>query len=372
MPRNPSRVPSYRLHRPSGQAVVTLHGKDHYLGKHGSPQSRAAYDKLVGEWQARGRTPADPGGDGITVAQLILSYWRHAERHYVKDGQPTSQLPLIKTALRTLRELYGAEPAARFGPLSLVAVRSKFVEAGLARETCNSHVARIKRTFRWAVRQELVSPSVWHGLQAVEGLAKGRTTAPDHAPVGPVPAEHVEAILPFVRAQVAAMIHLQDLTGMRPGEVVLMRGCDIDTSEVPWKFTPHSHKTEHHGRGRTILLGPKAVEVLKTWLTDDPQAYLFQPRGLALRPRKHRKGKWSPGRRYTGASYGRRVREACSRAGIPSFGPNRLRHNAASRIRRQFGLEAAQTVLGHARADVTQIYAERDLSKAKEVISMIG
>src|SRR5690242_20543256 len=50
MPSRSSRIPSYRLHKPSGQAVVTLAGKDHYLGLHGTPQSRAAYDRLITEY----------------------------------------------------------------------------------------------------------------------------------------------------------------------------------------------------------------------------------------------------------------------------------------------------------------------------------
>ena len=41
-------------------------------------------------------------------------------------------------------------------------------------------------------------------------------------------------------------------------------------------------------------------------------------------------------------------------------------------IRTRFGLEAAQIVLGHARADVTQIYAERDMTKAHSVMAEIG
>jgi hypothetical protein len=52
--------------------------------------------------------------------------------------------------------------------------------------------------------------------------------------------------------------------------------------------------------------------------------------------------------------------------------PNQLRHTAATEIRARFGLEAAQAVLGHAKADVTQVYAERDLSKAVEVMRQIG
>jgi hypothetical protein len=41
MPRAP-RKPSYRLHKRTGQAVVTIDGKDIYLGKHGSRPSKAA------------------------------------------------------------------------------------------------------------------------------------------------------------------------------------------------------------------------------------------------------------------------------------------------------------------------------------------
>jgi len=54
------------------------------------------------------------------------------------------------------------------------------------------------------------------------------------------------------------------------------------------------------------------------------------------------------------------------------FHPHQLRHNYATYIRKQFGLEASQVLLGHSRADVTQIYAERDMTKAEEVARKIG
>ena len=37
-----SRVPKYRRHKPTGQAVVTLCGKDHYLGTHSMTSSGKA------------------------------------------------------------------------------------------------------------------------------------------------------------------------------------------------------------------------------------------------------------------------------------------------------------------------------------------
>jgi site-specific recombinase XerC len=49
-----------------------------------------------------------------------------------------------------------------------------------------------------------------------------------------------------------------------------------------------------------------------------------------------------------------------------------LRQNAATRLWQQFGLEAAQVVLGHQSAAVTQIYAERDHAKEAEVMKKVG
>ena len=57
---------------------------------------------------------------------------------------------------------------------------------------------------------------------------------------------------------------------------------------------------------------------------------------------------------------------------VQPFSGMRIRHAAATRIRKAYDLEAAQVVLGHAKADVTQIYAERDLAKARDVMAAIG
>jgi integrase len=54
------------------------------------------------------------------------------------------------------------------------------------------------------------------------------------------------------------------------------------------------------------------------------------------------------------------------------WAPNQLRHAAATEVRREFGLGAAQVILGHSQANVTQVYAERDLAKGMEVAKQIG
>jgi hypothetical protein len=79
-------VPGYRRHRPSGQAVLTLSGQDHYLGPHGTKVSKAEYDRVVAEWLARGRRPLvdqeDAGAGEITIIELVAAYVRYAKGYY--------------------------------------------------------------------------------------------------------------------------------------------------------------------------------------------------------------------------------------------------------------------------------------------------
>ena len=67
-----------------GQAIVTLDGRDFYLGPHGTQTSKREYDRLVGEWQANGRRlPVEPG-TVVTVTELCAAYWRFCKTYYVK------------------------------------------------------------------------------------------------------------------------------------------------------------------------------------------------------------------------------------------------------------------------------------------------
>jgi hypothetical protein len=41
-------------------------------------------------------------------------------------------------------------------------------------------------------------------------------------------------------------------------------------------------------------------------------------------------------------------------------------------LRREVGIDAARTILGHSDADTTSIYAERDLETAREAMARLG
>jgi integrase len=219
------------------------------------------------------RAPAD-----LTVYELLAAFLRHAEQYYRKDGRPTGELREHKIVLGVLGEAYGHTPARDFGPLALKAVRHGMVRAELARGVINQRVGRIKRVFKWAVSEELVPAPVFQALSAVEGLRRGRSDARETGPVLPVPDDLVEKTIPFLNRQLAAMVRLQRLTGMRPGEVCSMRPRDLDVSGPVWLYSPAAHKTEHHGRRRVVPVGPRCQELLRPYLARDPESYLFSPR----------------------------------------------------------------------------------------------
>ena len=124
MPRpSSSFIPKYRKHQASGQAVVTISGRDHYLGPHGTKASRLEYDRLVCEWLENGRHPVGIEGTEIILTEVIARYWQFAKGYYKRAGRCTREAPGIKQALKPVRELYGSEHAAEFGPMALKAIR---------------------------------------------------------------------------------------------------------------------------------------------------------------------------------------------------------------------------------------------------------
>lgn len=392
MPRLKNALPSYRKHRASGQAVVTLSGVDHYLGRHGTKASRTLYDRLVAEWLAAGRKAATADTAILTIVELCSQYLQFAKGYYRKNGRCTGVVPGVKAAIKYLREWYGREAAEAFGPVALKALRQRMVDDGLSRGYVNDHVGRIKRMFKWAAGEELIPESTFRGLTLVEGLRAGRSAARETAPIQPVDGEVVDTTLVLLSTVVGDMVRVQRLTGMRPAEVCSLRPCDLNRSGDIWTYQPAEHKTEHHGRERTIHLGPKAQAVLLRYLARDAEAPCFAPKDAEAkrlaaahaaretplscgnRPGSNRKRgrKRTIGAKYSVDSYRRAIHRACDKAGVERWSPNRLRHAAATEVRTKFGLEAAQIVLGHASADITQVYAERDAKKGAEVARLIG
>jgi integrase len=141
-----------------------------------------------------------------------------------------------------------------------------------------------------------------------------------------------------------------------------------------------------------VFIGAKGQQILLPYLLRAADAYCFSPReaeskrraathearktplSCGNRPGTNRKAKprRTPGEKYDRNSYGRAIRRAAVTAGIGAWSPHRLRHTFATEVRKSYGLEAVQVCLGHSKADVSQIYAERDYALAARVAREVG
>ncbi|MEM7204098.1 MAG: site-specific integrase [Planctomycetota bacterium] len=398
------RVPSYLRHKATGQAVTYLwiEGKRRhvYLGPHGCSESRRRFREIVAAYlvddlealERAARGQHHHAAPGITVQHLAAKFLRWAEGYYRgAGGEDTGELHNFVHSCQPLLDLYRDEPACDFGPVKLKRVREAMVESGLARTTTNARIRRIRQLFRWGVENELVPATLLESLRAVPGLRRGRTTAREPDKVRPVPEADVARTLPHLSRTVAAMVQVQLLTGMRPGELRVMTAQEIDQTGSVWLYTPTRHKNDYRGQTRTIAIGPRAQLILAPFLSGNPDDPVFSPAGAEHERNQQRRGRrrtpcWpshlkrgkkpnprlQPGTRYLKDSYRTAIRRACQTAQVPIWTPNQLRHLAATRIRQQFGIEAAQLVLGHATPDTTLIYAEASVEKTRQIAHRIG
>ena len=403
MPKQPS-VPRYRLHRARDCGVVTIGGRNFYLGKYNSPESKEEYARLIAEHFGSRCPPAiDPAKElaALTINQLILRYWReHVAEYYVKNGKPTDRQYHVKLALAPLRKLYGRTPAWEFGPKKLKAVRNDILEegmrtrGGLNRGYVNDHVGIIKKMFRWAVSEEIlprdIGPALCAQLDAVENLHKGKDPrATEGKKVPPAPKSDIRKARRSMSRQIRTMVDLQLITGMRPDEVTIMRPIDIEKANGIWLYRPEDHKMDHKGIRKVVPLGPRAQKLLAPWLDRDLNAYLFSPREVVAAQREERRNgrklsasrkckqrkrpaTRAPRERYDDESFCQAVERACAKAKVKKWTPGQLRHNAATRIKKKFGRETARQLLGHGSATTTDIYIEEEISEAIEAMKKIG
>jgi len=390
-----------------------------YLGPHGSDESKTKYAKLKAEWLvSKNAEKFVQSPDGPAIAAVCLAYLDHAEIYY----GPGTELENLKLAIKPLSELYATLPTKDFSPLEYKAVRNWWLvrkcdrKAGrVSRQYINTQMKRVMRIVKWGVAEGMIPASVHQTLKCVEPLKRGRVDAPEASPIKPVEMAVVYATVAHLPQVVRDMVELQLLLGCRPGEVCKLTPSMVDRSGDVWKITLVDHKTSYRGLERTIYVGPKAQVILTRYLLRGADVACFSPQEATRQRLQVRHDARvtplscgnAPGKRsqayirqggvprkpqeaYTTMTYARAIQYACDKA-FPApldiklepeklkawkashrWAPNRLRHTRATEIRKQFGLEAASSVLGHAEITVTQVYADQDPERAINVARAIG
>ncbi|HBG77515.1 MAG TPA: site-specific integrase [Phycisphaerales bacterium] len=328
-----------------------------------------------------------PLPDCKTIADLTIRYLTHAEGYYKDSREPEN----ISYALKPLKELYGGIPLDDFGVDKLDQLREKMVEGKKqCRKVINKRISMICRMFKWAVSKQLCSIYTYQTLLTLESLKFGRSTARESKKVLPVPVEHIEAVLPFLSQTVADMVRLQLLTGMRSTELCTLRPCDVDRSKDIWIYKPTKFKNPHiENYERTVYLGKKAQAILEPYLLRLPGSYCFTPEEAERQAGRIRHKKYQPcyNRRSFYTAVNRGIK-ACNKdikkkykgveidsdkiPLIPHFHPHQFRHTQGTNVRAKMGLEVASASLGHKSLKISEVYAERDTSKAVEAAKIMG
>lgn len=378
-------VPDYRYHV-SGQAVVTFNGTNFYLGPFDSPESRAKYSRLVAEYIESGlQTPQSAthqAATPISVADVCAEYREHIKKRYAKSPKEILRL----NRLCELLELeHGDCPAADFGPRRLDQVRETLIATGNCRRYVNRLTRSVRQVFRHAISRELINPMVLVKLESLEPLRHGQTSAPESVPVQPVDLDHVRETAKHLSPTLKAMLRIQAATGMRPGELCCMRPCDIDRKiQDKWVYRPAQHKTAHRGKSKAVPILGDARTALTPFLDRAADAYCFSPaesmqwyldelrlnRKSKVQPSQVDRSKAEPlkkpGEQYNAGSYRQAITRAAKKAKVPHWFPYQLRHTAGTVVRDALGVEAAQALLGHCRASMTEHYAKQSEAKAIE------
>ncbi|MEO1697821.1 MAG: site-specific integrase [Planctomycetota bacterium] len=372
-----------RFHVGSGQGYFLLPAgpgqpkRRYYQGQFfdegGNEPSSRTLDRAarwLAAYRRAGGAPVDPeDAEGVTLAEVADRFLVGLERRGESDSEQTH----YRIALGQAVESFGRSPAATFGRAELRAVAVEMARSKRwGRRTLNAYLQRIRRAMREAAHQGLVPIAVSAQLADPKGINLSAREArsfdlPAPRDVRPVSAAVIDATCEELSESLAALVRLQRLTGARCGELVqLTPGLIERNPELPpgapagvWTFQPPEHKTSDRGQSRTIYLGPEAQRVVAPMLIrasgqNDP---LFKtPAGTA----------------YSTHSVTQAIKRACARAGVERWTAHRLRHTAATEIRRRYGIEGSRVMLEHSDAATTSIYAERDRAAAFKIASEVG
>lgn len=370
------RIPKYRKHSLRNFGFVEFKGKRiSFPGVYNSQESIAAYKAFLAQnlgVVALGKPAAKPG---CSLTQLVRDYLLHLRSQTNEDQDKLrGTYSNAKIALKRFIAHAGTIAAASVGPRLLKDWQAAMAVSGLARSYVNCNVSHVKSAYRWATSEEIVAAEVWHALESVKALGKGKSQAKEAKKRQPVAWDTIEPLLPHLTPPVRAMVLLQHYTGARSGSVV--RACpnqfERDGDFLLWR---PEHKTEGSKEEDLVLpLGPLAQAAIAEFLNGPPDEPIFSPRSISKHPRFRK--------RYSSGSYRECVQDALKRLNaerekqklepLPRWTPHQQRHSKGHLVRRKYGIEAAQATLGHDSLNSTEIYSARQLELAKQVARETG
>ena len=314
----------------------------------------------------------------VSLEEAAARYLADAVQFYGSSRESRNHALL----LRPLRESLGDRDVETIVVADLLEVRNRLADKW-ARKTINHAVSCWRLFATWMMEHRLCSAAAKIEMCAATPLKRGRSKASESVPVRAAPHWAVKTAMRDAPPSLRAMVYVQELTGMRPGEVCSMRNEDIDRHGRLWLYRPQDHKNAWRGKPRVVVLGPRAQKALRPYLKE--RGPVFSPaladrewraqkrndRASPVQPSQRRgmrrveRPEKKPGAEWVREAYtsavAKRVTRAVRDGRLPkeeAWSPNQLRHACATRVRLWFGLDAAKGVLGHSmHGGVTDIYS---------------
>lgn len=401
------RPPKLCRNKYRNSAFVIVNGKQIYLGKWGSPEAQAAYDRFLLEWMKNRNRPQKPNyrpGRGIMLVEMVVAYIAEYRERPVKNRSDLNTFILLGKRMAALFPDYETDD---FRIRDLEMLRDSFQKEGFNRggehrDYCRTYlnklVNRVKTIFAWGVSKEMVSAETCDRLKYLQPLRKGRTTAPEPEARHLVSPSDYRAVLDVMPFYYRDIIEILRFTGMRPSELINMRVGEIDRAGEIWIYRPPVHKTEHSGNVRAVAIGKNAQKLLAPHLDGRRgDEYVFTPsramESLWKTKRVNRKTRVQPSQEKRAAERAgkyakyspklapdavrKAVARACTKAIeagtlVQPWTPYELRHTAITEVRTKFGAEAAQHFAGHANLNTQRFYDHSALITATAVAKEIG
>jgi len=390
------KVPGLLHHktRDLGYSIVPGTRKTIYHGRWGAATTKQNYLRWCAELLTEEVMPSMVAPDHEpVVADLVNAFIKYATNYYrdPTTGKPTSQLAVVKSALREL-DLYLETKIKDFTPSVLIAVRTAITHRDIMPQSANTPkkklcinsvnnaIVKIRQMFKLGVEWELVPIGTYQALACVKHL-NWRTAPTLRNPdkIAPVPDGYFALVMPHLKPLYRAVLTVHLATGMRVKELCSMRWSEITEIEPGlWCYAPRAHKNSHRGDPRLIYMKTDLIELMRSvrkplWDKDavwcqkgvgksagysgmiSGDGYARAIEGAQLR---YNEGRLSI---EAGARTDKKKFKYTSAKRVPMthWTPLQIRHTVATQVRRTHGLEGAQAVLGHSTLDATQIYAEK-------------
>jgi integrase/recombinase XerD len=211
------------------------------------------------------------------------------------------------------------------------------IESGSSICNRNRIMTGVRFLFRVTLRRHDLAAEVWH-------IKEPQKLPPVLSP------EEVKRILSMATSLKArVMLTLSYGCGLRAGEVVRLRACDIDSAQMIIRVVQSKGRKDRH-----VMLPPEVLDLLRQWWKARPRWY-----DIGVEPEQ----RWLfPGRNrhqpLTTRQFGRLFKEAVKAAGLrKTLSLHSLRHSFATHLlERGKDIRLIQALLGHDKLETTARY----------------